>query len=114
MTRSLRIVCIALAALLFTEVVTRADEPANEVSLTIENNRFYPEEIKVKAGTPFVLIITNKDQSAEEFESLELRIEKIIPAGKTLRLRMPALKPGTYRVFGDFHEKTAKGRIVAE
>jgi plastocyanin len=85
-----------------------------EVSLTIENNRFQPEEIKVKAGAPFVLVITNKDKGPEEFESRELRIEKVIPAGKMIRLKLPALKPGRYGFVGEYHEKTAKGRIVAE
>lgn len=85
-----------------------------EVALTIEGNRFTPEEIKVKAGAPFVLVITNKDATAEEFESKELRIEKVVPAGKTVKVRIRALKPGTYPFVGDFHEKTAKGRIVAE
>src|SRR6266540_397891 len=87
-----------------------ADAPA-EITLTIEANRFQPEELKVKAGAPFVLVITNKDKGPEEFESKELRIEKVIPAGKTVRLKMPALKPGTYGFVGEYHEKTAKGRI---
>lgn len=85
-----------------------------EIALTIEKNQFQPAEIKVKAGAPFVLVITNKDATAEEFESKELRIEKVIPAGKTVRVRVPALKAGTYGFVGEFHEKTAKGRIVAE
>jgi len=68
----------------------------------------------VKAGIPFVLVITNKDGGPEEFESKELRIEKIIPAGKTVRLRMPPLKAGTYPFVGEYHATTAKGRIVAE
>jgi plastocyanin len=85
-----------------------------EVALQIEQNRFQPEEIRVMAGKPFVLVITNKDKGPEEFESKDLRIEKIIPAGKTLRLRMPALKAGTYSFVGEYHEKTAKGRIIAE
>src|SRR5215467_5489167 len=85
-----------------------------EVALTIENNRFSPEEVRVKAGAPFVLVITNKDGAPEEFESPDLRIEKVIPAGKTLRLRMPALKKGTYGFIGDFNSSTAKGRIIAE
>jgi hypothetical protein len=67
-----------------------------------------------KANAPFILVITNKDTEEEEFEMASLRIEKIIPGGKTLQLKMPALKPGTYEFIGDFHEKTAKGRIVAE
>jgi plastocyanin len=85
-----------------------------EIVLTVENNRFQPEEIKVKSGTPFVLVITNKDKGPEEFESHDLRIEKVIPTGKTVRLKMPALKPGTYGFVGEYHEQTAKGRIVAE
>ncbi len=85
-----------------------------EVALTIEKNRFQPEEIKVKAGVPFVLVITNKDKGPEEFDMLQPRIEKVIPAGKTVRLRMPAFKPGTYNFVGEYHSDTAKARIIAE
>ncbi len=85
-----------------------------EIPVTIEKNRFQPEEIKVKAGTPFVLVVTNKDATPEEFESKELRIEKVIPGGKTMKIRVRALKPGSYPFIGEYHEATAKGRIVAE
>jgi plastocyanin len=90
-----------------------ADAPA-EIALTIQQNRFQPDEIRVKANTPFVLVITNKDATVEEFESRELRIEKVVPAGKTVRVRMPGLRPGGYPFVGEYHEGTAKGRIVAE
>ena len=103
----LTLACVALTAL----AATAADV---EIPVTIEKNRFEPSEIKVKAGTPFVLVVTNKDATPEEFESHDLRIEKVIPAGKTLRLRMPALKKGTYNFIGDFNQSTAKGRIIAE
>jgi len=104
---------IALTLLGLAVVPALAAEPA-EIALTIDQNRFAPQEIRVKAGAPFVLVITNKDGSPEEFESKDLRIEKVIPAGKTVRLRMPSLKAGTYSFVGEYHDKTAKGRIVAE
>ena len=85
-----------------------------EIPLTIEGHRFTPAQITVAAGTPFVLVISNKDKTAEEFESHDLRLEKIVPAGRTLRVRISALKKGTYSFFGDFHPQTAQGRIVAE
>jgi len=85
-----------------------------ETKLTIENNRFSPDEIKVKANTPFVIVVTNKDKTPEEFESKELKIEKVIPPGQTVKVRVRALKPGTYNFVGEYHEKTAKGRIIAE
>ena len=103
-------VLLSLAALPAT---TRAADPS-EIPVTIEKNRFQPEEIRVKAGAPFVLVVTNKDSGPEEFESKELRIEKVIPGGKTMKIRVRALKPGTYPFVGEYHEKTAKGRIVAE
>jgi plastocyanin len=92
----------------------QAGDPPAEVSLTIENNRFSPDELRVKAGLGFVLVITNKDGTVEEFESRGLRIEKVVPAAKTVRVRMPALKPGTYPFVGEYHEQSAQGRIVAE
>jgi plastocyanin domain-containing protein len=116
--RGLRVLGVALAALVLMVVavgtpVFGQDKPT-EIPVTIENNRFVPSEIKVKAGKPFVLVVTNKDAKPEEFESKELRIEKVIPAGKTASIRVRALKPGTYPFFGEFNPKSAQGRIVAE
>ncbi|PYO09426.1 MAG: cupredoxin domain-containing protein, partial [Candidatus Rokuibacteriota bacterium] len=50
---------------------------------------------------------------AAEFESKDLRVEKVVPAGKTVNVRIRALKPGAYAFFDDFN-KAATGRIVAE
>src|SRR5262245_9886655 len=103
------LLCIACSAVL----VFAADTPP-QLTLTLDQHRFSPEELRVKANTPFLLVITNKDKEDEEFEISSLRIEQIVPGGKTLQLKMPALKPGTYKFVGEFHEKTAKGRIIAE
>ena len=104
---------LLIASLLLVPGLALAEDPP-DIGLTIENNRFTPDVIKVKAGAAFVLVITNKDKKAEEFDSKDLRIEKVIPAGKTVRLKMPALKPGSYNFVGEYNEKTAKGKIVAE
>lgn len=89
-----------------------AGEP--EFSLVIENNKFTPERIEVPAGKKVKLNIENKDATAEEFESNELRIEKVIPGkGKGIVFVGP-LKAGEYKFVGEFHEKTAKGVIVAK
>lgn len=103
------VLAIALAA----GVAAAADAPA-DIPLVIEKNRFEPDVIKVKAGASFVLVITNKDKGPEEFDMAQPRIEKVIPAGKTVRLKMPALKPGTYPFVGEYHSETAKATIVAE
>ena len=102
-----------LAIALGTVTAAAAADPA-EFPLVIEKNRFQPDVVKVKAGAPFVLIITNKDKGPEEFDMNQPRIEKVIPGGKTVRLKMPALKPGKYPFVGEYHSETAKATIVAE
>ena len=102
-----------LGAVLAAALPAGAQAPP-EIPLVIEKNRFEPDVIKVKAGAPFVLVITNKDKGPEEFDMAQPRIEKVVPAGKTVKLRMPALKPGKYPFVGEYHSDTAKGTIVAE
>ena len=104
---------VILSIALSVAVASAADTPP-ELALTLDQHRFSPEELRIKANAPFVLVITNKDKDDAEFEMASLRIENVVPGGKTLQLKMPALKPGTYQFIGDFHEKTAQGRFVAE
>jgi len=104
---------LLLGAALVAALPAGAQAP-QEIPLVIEKNRFQPDVIKVKAGAPFVLVITNKDKGPEEFDMAQPRIEKVIPGGKTVKLRMPALKPGKYPFVGEYHSETAKATIVAE
>lgn len=108
-----RRVVAGVAVLLLAALPAGAQAP-QEIPLVIEKNRFQPDVIKVKAGAPFVLIITNKDKGPEEFDMAQPRIEKVIPAGKTVRLKIPALKAGKYPFVGEYHPETAKASIVAE
>jgi len=103
---------LALGLLSIAGIAAAADAPP-EIPLTLDKSQFQPSEVKVKANTPFVLVITNKGAKAAEFESKDLRVEKVVPAGKTVNVRIRALKPGTYAFFDDFNQQ-ATGRIVAE
>jgi len=84
------------------------------LKLTAKDGRFYPETIEVPAGTRFKLVIANEGPGPEEFESDDPRREKVLAAGSTSFLVFPALKPGVYPFFGEFHPETAKGRIVVK
>src|SRR5262245_23168023 len=105
---------IGFLTLTLAAVLVHAADPPAEFTLVLDQHRFSPDEIQVKANTPFVLVITNKDNEDEEFEIVVLHIEKVVPAGKTVSVKMPALKPGTYEFIGEMHDKTAKGRIRAQ
>jgi len=84
------------------------------VKLIARDGRFYPEVIEVPAGKRFKIVITNEGPGPEEFESIELKKEKVLAPGATSFLVFAPLKPGSYPFFGEFHPETAKGRIVAK
>jgi plastocyanin len=85
-----------------------------EVLVTVKNNRFSPNELHIPAGKKVKLAVDNQDASAEEFESYELNREKIIPANSRGFVFIGPLAPGRYPFFGDFHQQTARGAVIAE
>lgn len=82
--------------------------------LTIKAGRFIPDTLEVPANTKFRLLIKNEGPGAEEFESVELRKEKVLAPGASSFLIFQPLKPGSYKFFGEFHPDTAQGRIIAK
>lgn len=86
----------------------------NEVPLVIRDHRFEPAEIKVPAGQKIKLVVHNQDTTPEEFESHELNREKVIAPGAKVNIYIGPLNPGRYPFFGEFHEKTARGTVIAE
>ena len=114
MRRALTAVIVGLVVgVIAVAGVASAADPRPEIPVAIDKDQFQPSEIKVKANTPFTLVVTNKNAKAAEFESKDLRVEKVVPAGKTVNVLIRALKPGTYPFFDDLN-KAATGRIVAE
>jgi plastocyanin len=113
MKRTAALATLRLGACLLALVSTFAlAEP--EALLVIRNNRFEPAELKVPAGQRIKLTVHNQDATAEEFESHSLNREKIIPPGAKVVVYIGPLKPGAYDMFGDYHQATAKGVVVAE
>jgi cupredoxin-like protein len=87
---------------------------ADDYVLTIKNHRFTPTELKVPANKRVQITVVNDDATPEEFESREMKVEKVIPGKSKGVVRIGPLKPGRYPFFGEFHEATAKGTIIAE
>lgn len=83
-------------------------------TLTIKDHRFEPAELQVPAGKKIRLQVKNLDPTPEEFESPDLRREKVIPGKSEATIMIGPLKPGTYKFVGEFHESTAKGTVVAK
>ena len=96
--------------------VTAISLPAHAegYTLTIKDHRFSPETLKVKANQEFDLTVINSDPTAEEFESSDFHVEKVVQGGKQITVHVDALAPGSYSFFGERHEDTALGNLFAE
>jgi heme/copper-type cytochrome/quinol oxidase subunit 2 len=103
---------LAAALWLFATGMALAEEPTAE--LTIRNHQFEPAELHVPANTKVKLVIKNADTTPEEFESFELRREKVVAGGQEIIVYVGPLAPGTYEFFGDFNPKTARGHLVVK
>ncbi|MGE5649859.1 cupredoxin domain-containing protein [Noviherbaspirillum sp. UKPF54] len=107
-----RLACLAAALLLASAGALAQELPA--FNLVIRDGRFVPETIEVPANTKFKLQIRNEGPGAEEFESIELRKEKVLAPGASSFLIFQPLKPGAYKFFGEFHPQTAQGRFIVK
>lgn len=82
--------------------------------LLIKGGRLIPDTLEVPANTKFRLRVTNEGPGPAEFESIELRKEKVLAPGVSSNVIFQPLKPGTYKVFDEFNMETGQGRIVAK
>jgi plastocyanin len=83
-------------------------------SIVLKDHVFEPKELHVAAGKRILLKVENQDSTPEEFESHELKVEKVVPGGTTGTVRFGPLEPGRYPFYGEFNEATAQGVVVAE
>lgn len=56
----------------------------------------------------------DQDTTPEEFESYAFNRKKVIAPGSKTDIFSGHLVPGHYPFFGEFHEKTARGAVIAE
>jgi plastocyanin len=89
-----------------------AGEP--EFALVIEAHKFTPDRVEIPAGKKVKFVVENRDATPEEFESAQLKVEKVIPGKSKATIYIGPLKPGEYSFVGEFNEKTAHGVVVAK
>lgn len=91
-----------------------AEDETVQIKLVVHNGKFEPSELKAPANKRIELMVENKGPGTEEFESKELKREKVIPEGQTVKIVLGSLKKGKYKFFGDYHSETAQGKLVVE
>ena len=103
-----------IVAMLGAPCASASAEDAYAATITIRDHRFEPVEHHVPAGKRISLTVVNADPLSEEFDSTALKVEKVIAGKSQGVVHIGPLNPGAYEFIGDYHDATAKGRVIAD
>jgi hypothetical protein len=99
--------------LLATSCLPASAQQTATVSISVKNHRFQPAQIQAPARVPIELHVKNLDPTPMEFESVSLRVEKVVAGNSEGIIRLRPLEPGSYNYFDDFNQQT-NGTLVVK
>jgi hypothetical protein len=102
---------LVMLAAVFSISSATAQQPAS-ISIGVKNHHFRPTQLHAPANVPIVLHIKNLDPTPMEFESVSLRVEKVVTGNSEGIIRLRPLATGSYNFFDDFHQETNGVLIV--
>jgi Cupredoxin-like domain len=106
------LVAFLLAGAFFTpHAVANATDA---VAIRFDNHHFTPQTLTLPAGQPLTIKVFNASREPIEFESFALNREVAMTPGETITVHLPALSPGSYDFYDDFHQDVPEGSIVAK
>src|SRR5690242_16263664 len=93
-TRVLGLVVAGLSFLSFASLAAQAKDPVT-YEITLKGQAFTPAELNVPAGEPFIISLKNENDAPAEFESKEMKFEKIVAGHSKIIVKVKALPGGT-------------------
>jgi hypothetical protein len=111
--RKVNAILFAACLIASDAVISRAGE---EPVFTIEfkDGTVAPLRLEVPANRRFQLQLVNNGETPAEFESTELRKEKVLAPKTASILVFRTLDPGEYPFFDDFHPDAPKAVLIAK
>lgn len=92
--------------------IGRADDPVFRIEFN--DGTVTPQRLEVPANTRFKLELHNAGKTPAEFESRELRKEKVLGPGASSFIVIRRLDPGEYDFFDDFHLDAPPAVLIAK
>jgi hypothetical protein len=102
-----------LSLLSLASLSAEAKDPMT-YEITLKDQTFTPAELKVPAGEPFIIKVKNENDAPAEFESKDMKFEKIVAGHSAIIVKVKALPGGTFEFFDEYHEDTARGTVVSK
>jgi hypothetical protein len=87
---------------------------ATPIEICFQDHHFVPQNLTVPAGQELTINVVNASKETIEFESFKLNRERAVSPGETIKVQLPALSPGSYDFYDDFHQDVPEGSIVAK
>ena len=112
--RGARIAALVGVAFFASMAVGAAAQEMAVYKIVARDGVFEPATLEVPAGKRFKIEISNEGKGPIEFESRDLKQEKVVAAGAKWSVVVNAQKPGTYVFFDDYHPDAPKGQIVVK
>ncbi len=103
---------LAVAATLPGGAVLADDPPVFRIE--IKDGTITPMRLEVPANQTIKLKVVNSGSTPAEFESKELRKEKVLAPGTTSAIIIRNLDPGEYQFFDEFHPEAGNAVLVAK
>jgi len=103
---------IGLAVLFLAACLPANAQQTANVSISVKNHQFQPAQIHAPANVPIELRVKNLDATPMEFESVSLRVEKVVAGNSEGVIRLRPLAAGSYNFFDDFNPKTTGVLVV--
>lgn len=105
-------IAIAVLAFAASGLPALADDPSFKIE--IKDGVISPLELEVPANTRIRLEVSNTGTSPAEFESVELKKEKVIAPGNSSVVVIRNLDPGSYDFYDEFHQDKPHGKLIAK
>jgi len=104
---------LPFAAAMLAAVTGAHAQQGAAIRISVKGRHFQPAELQAPANQPLAITVRNLDTTPMEFESVSLRVEKMVTAGAEGVVHVRPLAPGRYEFFDDFHQET-RGILVVQ
>jgi hypothetical protein len=111
MSIPVRLMSLAFLALFSGAAALAEEDPV--FTIKFADGKIDPPVVEVPANRRFKLVLQNEGTTPVEFESNELRREKVLGAGTSSFIVIKRLDPGEYQFFDDFHLDTPPAKLIA-
>ncbi|MCI0598001.1 MAG: cupredoxin domain-containing protein [Beijerinckiaceae bacterium] len=112
--RKLDLILPAVLLIASGAAVGRAEEEAPRFTIEFKDGSIAPQRLEVPANRRFQLQLRNSGDTPAEFESTDLRKEKVLAPKSTAILVFRTLDPGEYAFFDEFHPDAPKAVLIAK